>query len=486
MVNEYLRNDPLDLILTDKLNEAFFLLSGNKKCSNQLILKLLNAVKDKPVPLKNLRAFPPKIINIPTSYKCTLGCKMCSSGFQNTTSIREEKFLTHDEFNSLMPWIKESSIISFVGLGETLESPYIFDFLEKTRKKTTYLVTSGVPLKENTFFRLIECNLDYLQFSFDGNSSIGHGGGKKNYIRGFWEKIKTLQKIKHEHSGKTPKISIRVAVDKENIASLDELLNFSYEYKVNEVFLVPFVPIEQMFFDTSLFDNFNVNKNRLNQIIKIWRKKGLDVRTSIKNIFLHNANSPCMSIDNIVNFGYELDSPTVCCSSLSLPIKTQGYLPKEFWNSFPLRYLRYLHFSCEQTELPEFCKTCWTENAKNVSENYEQLTTINHEDALTLYNKASELKRIKKYLESQKGFNQLLKKPLHSSTRSSIYFHLGEIKIIKENYNEALSYMKQAVKFNYTHKRAFTYLYLLLSFHDVPTPIQRKKKVYLKWISSRK
>ena len=60
------------------------------------------------------------------------------------------------------------------------------------------ITTSGVPLNKKKVGLFIELGLKYLNLSFDGNTTLGHGGGKLSYTKMFWKKVDMIQEVKRE------------------------------------------------------------------------------------------------------------------------------------------------------------------------------------------------------------------------------------------------------------------------------------------------
>jgi hypothetical protein len=127
-----LQNKVLSAILVDDLEEAKRLLKQDDGTPSG-IFELLEKVDSKPVPLKNLTAQPPKQIHTTVSYTCGIGCKMCGSGFHNKTSLFEDfKQLSPEQFDEVLPWINSVDLVVYVGQGETLDNPHIYDFVKKS------------------------------------------------------------------------------------------------------------------------------------------------------------------------------------------------------------------------------------------------------------------------------------------------------------------------------------------------------------------
>ena len=222
------RNEIIRCILTDNLEQADQLITQSPQKDLKELENLLSKTLRNRAPLSGCVSPLPKFISTSVSYSCGIGCEMCNAGFANTTSLFEDyKHLTRKEFEALSPWFEQASHVALVGLGETLDSPNLEFFLEKLRDKITFISTSGVPLNKKVIEKLIRAQLHYLNLSFDGKTTAGHGGGRDSYINKFWEKVGLIHKTKQALNVSHPILHLTVAVDSENINQLDDIINLA-------------------------------------------------------------------------------------------------------------------------------------------------------------------------------------------------------------------------------------------------------------------
>ena len=476
----------IDLILNDDLNKAELLLKQNS-AGFEFVLSLLKMVKDKPLPLEKLKAKVPTVIKISISYTCRLKCEMCGIGFPYQSSIfKDRKYLLPEEFNKLSPWIERASLVAFCGEGETMDSPHVFEFLKTLKGKTTSLVTSGVSLTSDKTKLLVEAKLDVLHFSFDGRTSAGHGAGKEKYIRNFWEKVKNVKKIKKSLHSNIPALGLQTVVNAENINTLDDLFETAYKHDVMDIMLIPMFVHKEALLKKTIFKNYEESKIKINTTISRWTKRGMGITVMNQHKRMRDSIYPCFYVDNLIEFRTQLDLPFICCNTLTIPLEFNGNSISKYFNSFPFRYLRYLHFCSEPGMLPEICQTCWVIRIKKYYETRPAaFKNGTARKASTLYSKASSLKNNNCLEKSEKMFLRILDLEPESSLRGKTYFHLGEINIMKKKYQEALSLMKLAVQYCFNHKKAFVYLYLLLMLLEDQEIFKRKKKAYFNYLKHR-
>lgn len=199
---------------------------------------------------------------------------------------------------------------------------------------------------------------------------------------------------------------------------------------------------------------------------------------------MQDSIDPCPYVDNWINFHGKMEKPNICCGSIELPVNISNDSKDNSWNSFPLRYFRYLHFCSNGEKVPYTCQNCWAMDLKQYSQNCAKLYSHpengeKNEDPTPLYRSASELKRCNQLKKAQELFTKVLTLKIGPEIKGKTYFHLGEIQLVRKDYTRALSYMKLAVQYLFNHEMAFAYLYLLLMLVENPKPIMRRKKFNL-------
>lgn len=474
-------NEIFNLILNDDTGKAESL-SKQKINGLELVACLLKKVRNKRPPLEKFKGSTPKFVRIATSYTCPHSCEMCINGFQDRMFLFEDRaYLTPEELDNLMPWIKSGTHVIFSGVGESLESPHIFDFLEKTHDKITTIITSGAPLNTKKIKLLIKSNLNFLHLSFDGKSSAGHGAGKDSYIRNFWEKVQQIQAIKKELKSKYPILGIQTTVNGENVDGLDEIFRTSFKHEIKDMVLLPMTVSNESLYKKSLYLKYEECKKNINRTIAAWTRKGMNIRIMGQHKRINDFLETCFFVDNWIGFPQDINNPAVCCGTIKIPLEITDYPAKKYWNSFPLRYFRFLQFYSEPQMRPSVCQTCWISNLKKYS---NAMTVLFEEqvpgnDVNALYQKASKLKNEGQFKKAEETFATVLNLKPEFSLLGKIYFHLGEMKIMGKEYPKALSFMKLAVQNEFSHKKAFVYLYLLMMFiGDTNTSQSRKKATY--------
>jgi tetratricopeptide (TPR) repeat protein len=469
-------------ILTDDLITAQSLLEKNPN-ELPLLADLLDQVHGKALPLSHLTAGDPDFIVFFPSYTCGVGCKMCCTGFSSKTQLYEKYLhMSPEQFDSCMPWVKNSKYVIFCGLGETLESPHMLNFLGKIQDKISIIYTSGVPLTRVKIRELIQAELKILTFSFDGKAPLGHGGGNPDYIRKFWEKIDWVQQLKTELNSKFPKVTLNITVSQDNQDELSELIDTAQQHGIQEIMIDPMTSFDQQNFKKTVFADFENSKNKINPVLDRWNSEGVDIsQTGFTKSF--SDSNTCPYVDNwltLIGTGPSTITTGVCNGQLEIPTSLQRFHNKEVWDSFPIRYLRYLHFCSTEQNKPMQCQNCILTNLKN----YADLSLTrnaklgnDYETALDEYRQASKLKIEKKFDDARQGFFKALENHHDFPLKGKAYFHLGEMELNRKDYLEARKYFELAVQYFYEHDLAFAYLYFLIMM-DPPSPIPTRREKF--------
>lgn len=469
-------------VLTDDLEQAASLLKENPN-ELPLLATLMDHAHDKDLPLSTLQSDDPDFVVFFPAYTCGVGCKMCCTGFSSKTQLYENYLhMGPEQFDSCMPWVKNSKYVIFCGLGETLESPHMIHFLKKIQDKISIIYTSGVPLTRDKIRELIQAELKILTFSFDGKAPLGHGAGKPDYIRKFWQKIDWVQQLKTEMNSIFPKITLNITISQDNQDELSEIINTAQQHGIQEIMIDPMTSFDHRNFEKTIFADFENAKNKINPVLERWNSEGVDVtQTGFTKSF--DDASCCPYIDNwltLIGTSPSTVRAGVCEGQLEIPKSVQSFDNKKDWNSFPIRYLRYLHFcSSDQSKKPLQCQYCILTSLKN----YADLSLArnadegnDYETALKEYGLASELKVERKWDDARQRYFKALENHLDFPLKGKAYFHLGEIELNRKNYPEAQKYFELAVQYHFEHGLAFAYLYFLVMM-DPPSqmPTRREK-----------
>ena len=233
-------------------------------------------IQTQPLPLQKHSG--PRFAISSLSYTYGVGCEMCWSGFNDKTKLFDNyKHLSPDEFDEWRPRVEYSEEVMLVGLGETLDSPHIFDHLNKLRNKTTYLTTSGSTLAAKKAEQLIKADLTHLSFSFDGETTAGHGSGDKNYTNLIWKNVTQLNRLKDKLESSHPTLRLQISVDLENLNQLQSLIEKAVAHDFKEVELFYMIPSNKELFEKSVFSDYENSCEQIRTVLSYWPDKGLGI-----------------------------------------------------------------------------------------------------------------------------------------------------------------------------------------------------------------
>lgn len=457
-----LKTQIVGAILTDDLDGANTFLRKAPE-DFKLMAGLIEKAQAQARPLSLYTSTGPKYAISSVSYTCGVGCEMCWSGFNDKTKLFDNyKNLSPDEFDDWMPWVEYGDMVMLAGLGETLDSPHIFDHLNKLRNKTTYLTTSGSTLTLKKGKKLIESGLSYLSFSYEGETQAGHGSGDKKYSEQFWENITQLNILKDKLASSSPVLRMQIAVNLENLSQLHTLIEKAVAHNIKSVEFFFMIPANRELFEKSVFIDYEKSREQIRKVLNYWVSTGLDISIFNRNNLSEKPTS-CHFIDLTAIFNLNRYVPQPCCGPLRLPLETGGFTPDQYWNSFPLRYFRYLHANDGKETVPSLCDTCWARDpdkfANSIQESFAP--EKNPGNVIPVYQKASNLKRQDKFDQAVEQFEYVIKTSQDSELLGKAYFHIGEMELVQGHFENAFSQFEKAIHYQYDHQLAFCYFYLL-------------------------
>ncbi len=473
----------LDLLMTDRLEDAACALARESE-PDPVLKNLIARARGRDKPLASLTADLPEYVVVNPSYTCNIGCKMCITGFHNKTEIDPNyKYLSPEQFEKAKPWIRTGTHVFFVGIGETLDSPHLFDFLEDVDGPVKVVTTSGVPLTREKIRMMIETGVQILNFSFDGKTSVGHGDGKDTYIKNIWNKIDLVRKVKEELSSETPVMGLNVTVNRENLSDLDNLFTQARERDIRDILLLPMSVVEDsgrispMLYEKSFGPDFDRCSAEFKNIVDRWNRNGLRLQVNAYSEY-HERAEVCSYVDNTIQIHGLSSGPNICCGKIEMPLTFWDTPPEEYWNSLPFRYFRYLHFVGERKGLPRECQDCWIlETRRYYKTCGEALHTAPLKvDPIPVYQEASRLKLEGLWNQAEARFKEVLTLTEDDALKGGVYFHLTEIELGRGNDEEALDCIQKCIQHNFDHKRGWAYLSLLMRITGLPKVDRRQDK----------
>lgn len=188
-----------------------------------------------------VRGSPIHIYVEPTTH-CNYGCIMCSNRF-----IKNKSFMGLLQFKKSFDTIKPLRV-SFVGIGEPLLNPNIFDMIRhaKMAGSSTGMTTNGSLITPNIANKIVESGLDMLTISVDGATKktyekIRKGG---DFFR-LREGLRNIVSAKAKRHARKPTLRLRTVVMRENLDELCDILKFAKKNSVNLVYFFVVFPTDR-------------------------------------------------------------------------------------------------------------------------------------------------------------------------------------------------------------------------------------------------
>lgn len=169
----------------------------------------------------------PQYIQVETTSRCNLKCKMCPNSSDEYYSSKVLKDMTVDEFSLLLnrfPFVKD---IALQGLGEPTLNRQLPEMISicTARAVSTTFVTNGLLLTESLSEDLVRSGLKLLIVSVDGGSEDTFReirGGNLGKIIG---NLKGFIAVKNRIGKKTPDVRVMMVGMKANINEIPSIID---------------------------------------------------------------------------------------------------------------------------------------------------------------------------------------------------------------------------------------------------------------------
>jgi hypothetical protein len=178
--------------------------------------------------------------------------------------------------------------------------------------------------------------------------------------------------------------------------------------------------------------------------------------------------STCPYVDNWATLDGKRNTVSLCCGPMDAPLSLSEVPFETFWNSFPVRYFRYLHYASDSGDLPRVCQECPVTNLVSFADRDKLKELTDKEETALLYRNASSEKNKENFDIAKKGFSKVIAESKDKELCGKSWFHLGEIEIVEGDLDRAIFSMRHAVQNCFTHSKAFAYLYLFAALGKLP------------------
>jgi radical SAM protein with 4Fe4S-binding SPASM domain len=171
----------------------------------------------------------PYHVIVEATTKCNLQCRTCLRSKQEWGISDSDMAL--DVFNSLISNLKyPTRFVNFVGMGEQLLHPQIFNMIDSAKKKgfEVSLTDNFTLIDKECALTLINSRIDYLYASFDSVSKdrfekIRFGASFDDVV----SNIKQVVEARKQVNANKPRIFLKSTISKENFSEVPHLIRFA-------------------------------------------------------------------------------------------------------------------------------------------------------------------------------------------------------------------------------------------------------------------
>lgn len=190
--------------------------------------------------LNRFRGLPPWAI-VELTNRCNLRCANCRSLVRESDFLKNGRDMSSEAFQVLLKKLPFVERFQFLGLGEPLLNPHLFEIISQLSQKgkSTIVNTNTTLLGEDACVRAVESGLTKLYFSVDSADpdtfeQLRAGASFHKVI----ENVRTMVEVKRRLQSETPHLALCVVISKENQGELKEILHLACSLEIPAVRLM--------------------------------------------------------------------------------------------------------------------------------------------------------------------------------------------------------------------------------------------------------
>ncbi len=190
---------------------------------------------------------PPDAVQVNFTFRCNLGCKMCSMQEQMKAlrSRGRQVEIDSETLRKTMRETKELGVSDFILIGG---EPFLRKDLPglvryaKSLELNTIIVTNGVLLNEEAIRKCFDSGVDWLSISIDAASDKAFGRIRgENVFGALMDNIRLLNKMKTDMKKEFPKIVTVCTIMDDNLEELQEVVRLCKKLEIERVIFQPVV-----------------------------------------------------------------------------------------------------------------------------------------------------------------------------------------------------------------------------------------------------
>ena len=234
-----------------------------------------------------LRSKPQRIV-FETTNRCNLRCEMC--GQSHRTFDAEN--MTMDIFRDTEPFWTTAYDVTLFGWGEPLLNPHLCDFFDLIRVHgaRTFILTNGMLLTADIIERLVDGDLTFLNFSFDGIKPETYNqirrGSDFHKVLGNIKKVVAVRKTKGKSA---PYLRMVFVGMRQNIEEFPGFVELCAELGMDEAKMVYMIAYGDSMKDQVLFHYKELTNHILDEAEA--KAQALGIKLNIPDRFKLNSNA---------------------------------------------------------------------------------------------------------------------------------------------------------------------------------------------------
>lgn len=307
----------------------------------------------------------PVRLGICTSFECNLACNMCPTHSRlvpdNPYKYKGAQTMSFELFRDIVDRFANAMIASFIGNGEPLLCPDLFEMIEYARYKrrmSSSLCTNGVLLRKH-LDRAVTAPLDIINISMNGHTPEHY-----EYITGqspdLWRRIRdNVKALLDACRGRrrTPKIAISVIIDRHTFRTIPDIIEFAENLCVDSVSICQVMPTAAKGRSAKERCVF-ASDQEARQLLETLHRRPTRVSVTLPALLDASANTRVCR-DAFYSMSVDGDGNVGGCERQLLNVEGNGaYRDPDVFNNTHFRKLRRALMGLD-AELPQPCRTCY-------------------------------------------------------------------------------------------------------------------------------
>jgi MoaA/NifB/PqqE/SkfB family radical SAM enzyme len=297
----------------------------------------------------------PTYINVETTMRCNLKCKMCG---HSSFAVPPQADISMEAIANLRPILTSADTIWLSGFGEPLMHPHLFDIIAEVKAcnpsaRTGFTTNATLLSRRSAIERLIESNLDRIQVSFEGyDNDFGHQQAARTM-----RNLRALRDRKTALGVHHPQIEFMTVLMKNNINQLKEIIDEALDVGSE---LIAFQPLRVDAFSTNsaqhaeqdVYANKALALPLIQEAVEYGRSRNLEVVQQFMDENLVVKRRKCSFPFESFFVAYD-GSVHMCCNGQATGENLNRKDAWEIWNGEAYRKLRYM------VDTENYDRKCW-------------------------------------------------------------------------------------------------------------------------------